>query len=302
MKTTAPRLAAFAVLAGCATMQSFSARQELGRAPYYHTYADFSVPEGAVIGHLPARPDEQADISGSSAALGPLVDSVNAYLDAAGWTTPLDWTPPKAQAPWAYVGTAAGLNARTHLLADSAVHRVMVVQALGPSRNWASQLQAAADRLHAEAALLVSVGPGDYFVREVADDRDHPVMRDRRDEPQARREQRKELDLGTGYTLPIEWLNAADRPVVVVHLTGLLLSRDGTVLRAGAEGILAKRPGFGRNDIDLERMLTFDDVNAALTLRREELPGQPLAWRVALENLMRQLLLRGEAGPRRRAP
>ena len=301
MKTTAPRLAVFAALAGCATMQSFAARQELDRAPYYHTYADFSVPEGATMAHLPVRPDEQADVSGSSAALAPLVDSLNAYLDAAGWTTRLDWAPPKAQAPWAYVGTAAGLNARTHLLADSAVHHVMVIQALGPSRNWASQLQAAADRLHAEGVLLISVGPGDYFVRE-GDRDERATPQDRRDADRDRRERPKQLDLGTGYTLPIEWLNAADRPVVVVHLTGLLLSRDGTVLRAGAEGILAKRPGFGRNDIDLERMLTFDDVNGALTLRREELPGRPLAWRVALENLMRQLLLRGDAGLRRRAP
>ena len=161
MKTTALRLTAFTVLAGCATMQSFAARQELDRAPYYRTYADFSVPEGALIGHLPVRADYQADVSGSSATLAPLVDSLNAYLDAGGWTTRLDWTPPRQQTPWAYVGSAAGLNARTHLLADSAVHRVMVIQALAPSRNWASQLQTAADRQRFEGGHgELCIGPG----------------------------------------------------------------------------------------------------------------------------------------------
>ncbi len=295
---------ALPALAGCATMQSFTPRQELERAPYYRTYADFSVPEAAAIGHLPIRPDYQADITGGTDALAPLVDSMNAYLDAAGWTTRLDWAPPKAQAPWAYVGTAAGLNARTHLLADSAIHRVMVIQALAPSRNWASQLQAAADRQHIEGVLVVTLGPGDYFLREP------DAYRDRRDDDRNRpgdardrRERSKELELGTGYTLPIEWLNAADQPVPVLHLTGLLLSRDGTVLRAGAEGILAKRPSFRRMVPGADAALTPDDVSAAMTLRRDDLPGQPLAWRVALENLVRQLLRRGDDdGFRRRVP
>ena len=127
MRPTVLRLAIFAALAGCATMQTFSTRQELDRAPHYRTYAAFSAPEGAAIGHLPLQADYQANVTGSSAALAPLLDSLNAYLDAAGWTTRLDTAPSaRFQAPWAYVGTAAGLNARTHLLADSAVHPVMV--------------------------------------------------------------------------------------------------------------------------------------------------------------------------------
>ena len=300
MKSTTLLLAPAAVLAGCATMQSFTARQELDRSPYYQTYAGFSVPANAAIAHLPIRTDYQALVTSSTAALAPLVDSMNARLDAAGWTTRLDWAAPTAQAPWAYVGTAAGLNARTHLLADSAVHRVMVIQALAPSRNWAGQLQAAADRQHVEGVLVIAVGPGDYFLRE------QDAYRDRRDDArgrpdEGRRERFKMLDLGTGYTLPIEWLNGADQPIPVVQVTGLLLSRDGTVLRAGAEGILAKRPAFEHTALTMDDHLTDEDVAAALTLRRAELPGQPLAWQVALENLVRQLLGRGD-GLRRRAP
>lgn len=294
MKRTALRLAIFAALAGCATMQTFSTRQELERAPYYQTYADFSIPEGAAIGHLPIRMDNQADVIGSARVLAPLLDAMNRYLDAAGWTTKLLATPSaRFQAPWAYVGSAAGLNARTHLLADSAIHPVMVIQALGPSRNWANELRTIADQQHLEGVLVIALGPADHFLREHRE-------RERRDV-----ERRKELELGTGYVLPVEWLNAADHPVQVLQITGLLLSRDGTVLRAGAEGIFAKRPAFDRSVVNLAFALTDEDVASIVSsLRRDDLPGQPLAWQVALEHLVRQLLRSGEEDPRfrRRAP
>lgn len=280
MRPAALRLGMLASLAGCATMQSFSARQELVHAPYYRTYAAFSLPEGAAIGHLPVELDYQAEVTGSARVLTPLLEAIDDYLGAAGWSTLLDAAPSSnAQAPWAYVGSAAGLNARTRLLADTAVRPVMVIQTLAPSRRWAEQLRTIADRHHVEAVLAIFLGPADYFLHQ-----------------QRGTALGKELELGTGYATPVEWLDDPDQPVEVLHLTGLLLSRDGVVLRAGAEGIMAKR---------IASPLTEQDVVSALvSLRRDDLPGQPLAWRVALETLVRQLLVRSEGDRtfRRRAP
>jgi hypothetical protein len=42
-------------------------------------------------------------------------------------------------------------------------------------------------------------------------------------------------------------------------------------------------------------LLTDEDARAARTLRREDLPGQPLAWQVAMQELLAGLgVKRGE--------
>lgn len=79
----------------------------------------------------------------------------------------------------------------------------------------------------------------------------------------------------------------------MLQVSGLLLDRHGNVLRAGAEGILSKDSPFwvqmfgareGIDDEALRRLLEEE--------RREDLPGKPLKWQVAVHNLVAQLLLR----------
>lgn len=265
-----------AVLAACAMMQSYTSPRVLDRPPYYDTYEDFGVPQGSAVGHLPIRVDAAA-VPGERdrAVLAPLLDAMNGYLDTAGWSVKLPSAPsPATGAPWAYVGSERGLHERTNLASDSAAQPVMVIRSLGPSRTWVERLRPIADRQNVGYVLVISLGPGEYYVRQLRG-----------------LTFRKELELGTGYRVPVGWLNDLDHPVQVLHLTGLLLTRDGKVLRAGAEGIIAKRPNFLRTVVGIQNPLTEDDINSVLTsLRRDDLEGHPLAWQVALQNLVRQLI------------
>jgi len=263
---------------GCATMRSYSHPRALVGAPYYHSYTGVRVPEGSVVAHLPIGIDETAGPGGRKRSmLVPLLDAMNGFLDAAGWSTRLDSAPaPETEAPWAYVGSAPGLAERRGSggWSDESPSAGMVIQIASPSRRWAERLRALAARQQADFVLVIALGPGEYYLRQ-----------------RGGLSLRKELQLGTGYTVPVAWLNAVDQPIQVLHLTGLLLSRDGTVLRAGAEGIIAKQPSFALSLLHLQNPLTESDVASILaSLHREDLDGQPLVWQVALENLVRQLL------------
>jgi hypothetical protein len=61
-------------------------------------------------------------------------------------------------------------------------------------------------------------------------------------------------------------------------------------VRIGAEGLFAKRTRFSVGAIGGEEMVTDTDIAQLRTLRREDLPGQPLVWREALRELVRGLL------------
>jgi hypothetical protein len=101
---------------------------------------------------------------------------------------------------------------------------------------------------------------------------------------------RKEVVLGTGYSVPIKFLTAEDKPVEVLHLTGLLVDGSGQPVRAGAEGIVLRDTPFLAQTVDATR--TFDAAELASVLsqaRRTDLPGAPLALDVALDNLLAQL-------------
>jgi hypothetical protein len=77
----------------------------------------------------------------------------------------------------------------------------------------------------------------------------------------------------------------------VLHFTGALLAADGRVLRAGAEGVVAQKPNVLLSLFDIRSALSDEDVKTLLTeYRREDLPARPLAWQVALQNLVAQLL------------
>lgn len=95
-----------------------------------------------------------------------------------------------------------------------------------------------------------------------------------------------ELRLGTGYHIPLPWLNEPE-PIEVLHLTGVLLDREGHILKAGAEGIIAKKTGYLMPVLGLrEGIPDYDLRKVSGETRRDDLPGKPLAWKVALQNLV----------------
>jgi len=100
----------------------------------------------------------------------------------------------------------------------------------------------------------------------------------------------KKVVLGTGHEVPIRFLTAEDKLLEVLQLKGVLVDAQGRVVRAGAEGILARDTPFAAQVLDVEKVLTDDALAAVLTTeRRVDLPGAPPSWQVALGNLLAQL-------------
>jgi hypothetical protein len=99
----------------------------------------------------------------------------------------------------------------------------------------------------------------------------------------------KEVELGTGHVQGLPWLTSLEAPLTVLQLTGALVNEAGKAIRIGAEGIVARRTRLLVSAIGGQELLGENDVTAARSLRREDLPGQPLAWRVALRELVDQL-------------
>jgi len=105
----------------------------------------------------------------------------------------------------------------------------------------------------------------------------------------------KKVVLGTNYERPIRFLSAEDKPVEVLQISGILLDMDGKILRAGAEGLFHEDTPFWVQVLELKTEMRDETVSSILfEQRREELQGQPLVWKVALHNLLANLLQKPE--------
>ena len=145
-----------------------------------------------------------------------------------------------------------------------------------PSTEWIAGLDSALGTVGAARALSITLETGQYLVRQTG-------LRGS-----------KSVRLGTGYTVDLPWLTSLETPVSVVQLTGALVGPDGKAIRIGAEGVLARRTGFAVSVLGAQALVTDEDIQRLRTLRREDLPGQPLAWQVALRHLVAELTGRAE--------
>ncbi len=107
---------------------------------------------------------------------------------------------------------------------------------------------------------------------------------------------KKQVLLGTGYTLPLEAPKGffGTDSVDVLMLCGALVDSAGTIVRAAAEGVCCSTEDDARqfNDWDRDRPPWFRLIQnrRMLTARRADLPEQPLAYVVATRNLLSLLL------------
>jgi hypothetical protein len=104
------------------------------------------------------------------------------------------------------------------------------------------------------------------------------------------------IDLGTRHREELPRTLKTDEPVTVLQLTGMLLAPDGTVLRAGAEGIEGKRVNAVLGALGVQGVFSDDDFRRIRQLHRQDLEGGPLAWKVALRELVEGLLQRRVGG------
>jgi hypothetical protein len=291
------RLQLFIVLIGSsaclttgATFRSGVGDRLLEHPPYYSgTSAELVASDTTRIGHLPIafqRGASQAPIfdprDGSGSAIDRLLDEMNQYLDSVGVSIRVaegrhvsavaraaTRTPPDVRFGCLPAVGIPGNDCAER--GDSALGRgnqSMQLSVGRPSPEWVAWSRELMDGMHTTRTLVITLEVGQYLVRQEG------------------WRGTKVLELGTGNSARLPWLTSLETPVTVLQLTGALVDRDGKAIRIGAEGFYARRTRLLVSGVGGQELLSDDDVAAARVARRDDLPGEPLAWRVALTELV----------------
>jgi len=269
-----------------ATFQSGVGNKTFDKPPFY---AGASTPTSALrIAHVAVRYQrgaEQAPLfepkGGAGTPAAALVADMNAFLDSLGATT-------RVAASTAEPGTPP--NVRFGCLVDpvgdcieegetNGSNRQLELSVGRPSDDWIAWLGGALDA-SADQALVITLELGQYWPHQKG------------------LSLAKEVRLGTSYSVSVPWLTSLETPVAVVQLTGALVGKDGKAVRIGAEGMMAKRTNLGLSALGGQMLVSDDDIAQLRTARREDLPGQPLVWQVALRTLVGQLTGRTDLATR----
>lgn len=282
--TAAVLCATFAGLQGCTTLDAAAIAEthRLDEAPYYVELRQPQPPRGSCARVLPVTLDreltQQFGYGGRAREFEPIVAALNAALarrPSDACVGPFAGAPALAgQSPRVFVGSAESEYAP----AEGAAQRLptdrfqpMILHVERPSAEWKQALAPAITQATAPYAVQVQLGVSQYMKGYSG------VFR-------------KEVVLGTGYRVPIKFLTAEDKPVEVLHLTGVLVDASGQPVRAGAEGIVLRDTPFLAQTVDATRAFDSDELAGVLSqARRTDLPGAPLALDVALDNLLAQL-------------
>lgn len=205
----------------------------------------------------------------------PLLAALNRRIAAMqGCARGIGEQPAADGAPRVYVGSAESEYAP----ADVGDQRVpgdrfapMVLHLARPGSEWRQEVGALLESHEAQYAVAIQLSVSQYMKGYSG-----PFN--------------KEVVLGTGHREPVKFLTAEDKPVEVLHLTGVLVDSQGKVLRAGAEGIMLRDTPFPAQVVDAVRLFDPQEIERIVDVeRRADLPGAPLKIDVALDNLVQQL-------------
>jgi hypothetical protein len=281
--------------AGCAGTTSGGPVRDayLSQAPHYASSATGAVMPSAPIGVLPVTFQKHSirpvldPPSGPGSALSLLIGEMNAYLDTLarepdvtfapvrGETGPnVAATPEAAQAPDVRFGCVLTADLSmfdcppARSIENSGFRpfqptRLSVAPATSEWTEWATGTM---QNTRTGSLLVLTIDEGIYRPRQ------DTYLR------------QKWVEIGTNHMLPIPWFTPIDA-VTVLQLTGALVDREGRVVRIGVEGLYARIPRH------LENVEVLEEANMQelRTMRRTDLPGQPLAWKVAMQELVRQM-------------
>lgn len=274
-----------AVAGACATgstLESGVGDRLLEHPPYYA--GSPATGDTTPIGHLPVAYQRGATqeamfdpAGGAGTATGALVSDLTAYLDSLGVTTRLavggepHGTPPDVLFscevdPSGECVTGPGALGRGDIRMRLAVGR--------PAPEWVAWAAAAMDRAGVARVLVITLEVSQYRVEQLG------IRGD------------KTVELGTGHTVRLPWLTSLETPVHVLQLTGALMRRDGRAIRIGAEGMLARRTSLPLSALGAQALIPNEVVAELRAERREDLPGDPLAWQAALRTLVARLTAR----------
>ena len=295
--TFAAVVAAGLLAAACATtgatFRSGVGDRLLEHPPYYAGVGNERLAaDTSRIGHLPIsfqRGASQPAIfdprDGTGSPIDRLLDEMNAYLDSLGASARI--AEGRRVSAVAHAATRTAPDVRFGCIpelgvpgndcaerGDSALGRgnqSMQLSVGRPSPEWIAWNAELLDAAQATRTLVVTLEVGQYLVRQEG------VLG------------KKVLELGTNNSARLPWLTSLETPVSVLQFTGALVDRNGKAIRIGAEGFLAHRTRLLVRGIGGQELLSDADVEAARTARRDDLPGAPIAWRVALAELVSSL-------------
>lgn len=285
------RLVLLLLVTGCATagatLGSGVGDTYLEHAPYYAGHRTDALAGNAIrLGHVPvafqpgaSQPAMFDPRTGSQ--LNALLAEMNTFLDSLGVSTrlvedvdsramvPKTAIPPDVRFGCIPEHMAAGGDCRTR--GDSALGRgrQQMQLAVGrPSGEWVSWMAGIMRDKNVDRTLVVTLEVGQYLLRQEG------------------WRGTKILELGTGHRTTLPWLTSLDTPVAVLQLTAALVGPDGKAIRIGAEGFHARRSRLLVSAVGGQELFRDEDVSVARTQRRDDVPGRPLAWQVAMREVV----------------
>jgi hypothetical protein len=306
----AAALAAALLSAACASTGA-TFRSGVGDTMLEHPPYAAGAPAAAVaaayprLGHLPVafqRGAAQAPIfdpaNGPDTPVGALLAEMNAYLDSLGAATGVTKrlveggrvsavahaatrTPPDVRFGCPTATGMAGDECAAR--GDSALGRKgqrMLLAVGRPAAEWVAWVGEVARDQQVDALLVLTLEVGQYLPRQTGLRGD------------------KHVELGSGYVARLPWLTSLETPVPVLQLTGALVRPDGRAVRIAAEGIAARRTPLLASAAGAQALFGDADVTAARALRRDDLPGRPLAWQAAVRHVLAEVA-GGRAAPAR---
>ena len=286
-------IAIVALTAACAsagsTLGSGVGDAHLEHPPYYAGVQMEDVRrDSSPIAHVPiayqrgaTQPAAFDPANSSGGPVNALLNEMNRYLDSLGLSTPTvvaagtNLVPPDVRFGCIPENGVPGNECQAR--GDSALGRSgqqMQLTVGRPSQNWVASVSDAMTKSGTQRVLVITLEVGEYLLRQEG------------------LAGAKVLELGTGNKARLPWLTSLETPVTVLQLTGALVDRTGKAIRIGAEGFHARRTRLSVSAVGGQELLSDGDVNAARTARRSDLPGEPLAWQVALRELVGRITAR----------
>ncbi len=253
----------------------------LSETPFYKSFKKADVNKDSKIAHLSVEIDRETTSEffyrGREEVLQPLIAAMNQYLDSLQWSPVIESGQLSAinkGAPYLFVGSAESEIAPPSadmLREEFDKFPPMVMHVDKPSKEWKSLLAEQLDQTGSEYALALWIGFNEY--------------------PKANKGVfKKKVVLGTGYEPEIRFLSAEDKPVEVLQITGLILNKKGDVIKAGAEAFLYEDTPFWAQVLEVSRSIDDNTIQQSVVdIRRDDLPGKPIAWKVALFHLLETL-------------
>lgn len=272
--------AATAMAGGCAGtgFRTGIGPQSFRRAPYYagRTAAATNHASLPIVYQRGGAQSPNFDPRGGP-AMADLLTEMNAHLAGLGvgpqlaWPSPMPGTPPDVRLACAMDAAGDCISEVEESPTPAEEARTLTLSVESGTSGFSSWIGGVLANAGAAHALMITLEIAPFWPRQTG-------LRGN-----------KVVDLGTGYSQELPWLTALDRPVWTVELTGAVMDSTGHVIRAGGEGLFAKRTRFAIGAIGGEEMVTDEDIAQLRSLRRSDLPGAPLVWQAALDTLVSQL-------------